>query len=420
MSHRYLSHIYLNRRMLLMLIFGFSSGIPLAVTGTTLAAYLVSNGVGLSTIGLFALTGLPYAGKFLWSPLMDRFSLPFLGRRRGWILATQMALVILIMLLGHFDPRTAPASTAMIAFLIAFFSASQDIALDAYRTEYLQPDERGPGAGVWITGYRLALIVGSAAALILSDHFPWYTVFYLMGLTILPVTIATLLAPDPLTDRMGAYRPRSLTEAVIMPFSELLARRGAVEILLFVILYKLGDVAAAQMTPPYILHHLSFSRTELGVVLKGFGMVATIVGGLMGGALMHYWSLRRALFIFGLLQGLSTVFFIFLDFTGSKLLVLSFVVAFENFTGGMGTTAYMALLMTLCNTRFTATQYAFLSSLMALSRYIFGAPTGFLVAHTGWPWFYTLCGLAALPALVLLLRFHRWQIEVSYGQPITS
>jgi len=265
--------------MLLMLLFGFSSGLPLAITTTTMAAYLVSAGMNLSTIGLFALTGLPYAGKFLWSPFMDRFAPPLFGRRRGWILFTQVGLVMLVISMGQFDPHHDPSLTALLALLIAFFSASQDIALDAYRTEYLRPEERGPGAGVWITGYRLALIVGSAAALILSDHLPWSMVFFLLGTTFIPGIIATLLAPDSERDRRAGDRPQTLKEAVIMPFSDLLRRHGAMGMLLFIFLYKIGDVAAAQMTVPYILHHLSFSRTELGVILKGFGMVATIVGG---------------------------------------------------------------------------------------------------------------------------------------------
>ncbi|HOJ51605.1 MAG TPA: MFS transporter [Syntrophales bacterium] len=402
--------IYLNRRLFLMLILGFSSGLPLTLTGTTLAAWLVSYGVDLPTIGLFALTGLPYAGKFLWSPFMDRLALPFLGRRRGWILILQLALFISISAMGFLNPARLTGLTAFFTITIAFLSASQDIALDAYRTEYLSPEERGPGAAVWITGYRLAILVGGALGLILSDYLPWPKVFFLLAMTLLPCAIAVLLAPNTPADNSFPSQKEPLTKSLTLPFCDLLARRGAIEVLLFVVLYKIGDVAAAQMTTPYLLGHLTYTRTELGMILKGFGMIATIAGGIVGGCLLNYLTLPRSLFLFGVFQGLSTFTFLFLEFTGRSIWALSLVIGLENFTGGMGTAAYMTLLMSLCNTKFTATQYAFLSSLMAISRYLVGAPTGFLVASVGWIWFFTICTVACIPALILLRRFRRWQI----------
>ena len=400
--------------MFLMLILGFSSGMPLALTGSTLSAWMVAEGVDIRTIGIFALVGLPYAFKFVWSPLMDRFVPPFLGRRRGWILLTQLALILTISLLGFFNPASQPLLTAFLALGIAFFSASQDIVLDAYRTELLAPEERGAGAGVWIMGYRIAILVSGAAALIISDHLPWRIVYIIMGGMMALGCAATLLAPEPsgaTSDGREPERPKTLAEAVILPFIEFFKRPGALEILLFVILYKIGDVAAAQMTTPYILQHIGFSRTELGTIFKGFGMAATIVGTLVGGAFMSRWSLKRSLFVFGILQGVSTFVFILLEFTGRQIWALGLVIGVENFCGGMGTAAYIALMMGLCNTKFTATQYALLSSLMAVSRYVTGAPTGYIAAASGWIWFFAICTVAAVPALLLLLRYDHWAVD---------
>jgi PAT family beta-lactamase induction signal transducer AmpG len=405
--------VYLSRRMFLMLVLGFSSGMPLALTGSTLSAWMVAEGVDIQTIGVFALVGLPYAFKFLWSPLMDRYLPPFLGRRRGWMLITQVILALAIALLGFLQPGSQPLLTAALALVIAFFSASQDIVLDAYRTERLTPEERGAGAGVWIMGYRMAILVSGAAALILSDLVSWRLVYVIMGLCMVTGVVATLMAAEPDTGQgVGTPAiPKSLSEAVVLPFVEFFRRPGAMEILLFIVLYKIGDVAAAQMTTPYILQHIGFSRTELGTIFKGFGMVATIVGTLLGGALMARWPLKKALIVFGILQGASTFVFILLEFTGRQIWALSVVIGVENLCGGMGTAAYIALMMALCNTRFTATQYALLSSLMAVSRYVTGAPTGYLVVATGWMAFFAVCTLAALPALLLLKRYDHWGVE---------
>lgn len=398
-----------------MLVLGFASGMPLALTGSTLTAWLVTEGVDIQTIGLFSLVGLPYAFKFLWSPLMDRYVPPFLGRRRGWMMITQLALIATICTMGFFSPGSMPLLIATIAVALAFFSASQDIVLDAYRTEHLKPEERGAGAGVWIMGYRIAILVSGAVALILSDYLSWKTVYMIMGLTMSIGCIATILSPEPLKLNPGIEKiepPKSLHDAIVLPFVEFFKRPGALEILLFIILYKLGDVAASQMTTPYILKYIGFSRTELGAIYKGFGMAATIAGTLVGGAIMTKWSLKMSLMIFGVLQGVSTLIFIILEFTGREIWALALVIGVENFSGGMGTAAYTALLMGLCNRNFTATQYALLSSLMAVSRYITGAPTGYLVDAVGWVMFFVICTALALPGLLLLVRYNSWAVEV--------
>ena len=407
--------VYLSGKMPLMLVLGFASGMPLALTGGTLSAWLVTEGVDIKTIGLYSLVGLPYAFKFLWSPLMDRFVPPFLGRRRGWMIITQLALILTISIMGFFNPVSTPLLIAAMALSLAFFSASQDIVLDAYRTEYLKPEERGAGVGVWIMGYRIAFLVSGAVALILSDHLSWKMVYFIMGLFMVIGCIATLVAPEPLKTNPAAERiepPKSLYEAAVAPFVEFFKRPGSLEIILFIILYKIGDIAAAQMTTPYILGYVGFSRTELGYIYKVFGLAATISGALMGGAIMSEWPLKRSLFVFGVLQGISILAFILLEFTGREIRALAVVIGIENFCGGMGTSAYTAFLMGLCNRKFTATQYALLSSLMAVGRNVTGAPTGYLADAVGWVMFFVICTALAVPGLLLLMRYDKWTVEV--------
>ncbi|MEN6320274.1 MAG: MFS transporter [Syntrophaceae bacterium] len=417
MKHNPLSlfKIYLSGKMPLMFVLGFASGIPLALTGSTLSAWMVREGMDIKTIGLFSLVGLPYAFKFLWSPLMDRFVPPFMGRRRGWMLITQLALIIAISAMGFFNPASAPLLIAAMALSLAFFSASQDIVLDAYRTEYLKPEERGAGVGVWIMGYRIAILISGGLALILSDYVSWKMVYIFMGLFMIIGCIATVVAPEPLKTNPAPETiepPKSLYEAAVFPFMEFFRRPGAFEVLLFIILYKLGDIAAAQMTTPYILGYIGFSGTELGTVYKGFGMAATIAGALIGGAVMSRWPLKRSLFVFGVLQGVSILTFILLEFTGRQIWALAVVIGLENFCAGMGTSAYTAFLMGLCNRKFTATQYALLSSLMAVGRYVSGAPTGYLADAVGWVMFFVICTALALPGLLLLLRYNKWAVEI--------
>jgi PAT family beta-lactamase induction signal transducer AmpG len=328
---------------------------------------------------------------------------------------TQLALIITISVMGFFNPASMPILVAAVALALAFFSASQDIVLDAYRTEYLKPEERGAGVGVWIMGYRIAILVSGALALILSDHLSWKMVYFIMGLFMVIGCIATLAAPEPLKTNPASETiepPKSLYEAAISPFLEFFKRPGSLEILLFIILYKLGDIAASQMTTPYILGYVGFSRTELGTVYKGFGMAATIAGALMGGAIMSRWPLKRSLFVFGVLQGVSIPTFILLEFTGAQIWALAVVIGIENFCGGMGTSAYTAFLMGLCNRKFTGTQYALLSSLMAVGRNVTGAPTGYLADTVGWVMFFVICTALALPGLLLLLRYNKWVVEV--------
>jgi MFS transporter, PAT family, beta-lactamase induction signal transducer AmpG len=407
--------VFASRRIFFILLLGFSSGIPLALTVTTLQAWMTTVGVDLTVIGIFSLVGLPYTVKYLWAPLMDRYVPPFLGRRRGWMLMTQLALALAIAAMAFSDPKGATALFALLAFLVAFFSASQDIVVDAYRTDVLEPGELGPGASVYILGYRIAMLTSGAFALILADRLPWKAVYLLMAGSMFVGVIASLLAPEP---RTGARPPASLKEAVVSPFLEFFARPGAAGILAFVVLYKLGDVVAAALTTPFMLQ-LGFTTTDIGAVTKGLGMGATMLGALVGGAVVARAGMRNSLLVFGILQAVSNLAFVALAHLGRHYPMMVAAIGFENLCGGMGTAAFAAFLMSLCDKRFTATQYALLTSLMAVTRVIAGAPTGFLAKTLGWEQYFLLSALLAVPGLLLLFRFSRWTapVESPAGEP---
>ncbi len=396
--------VFRSPRLFWVLLLGFSSGIPLALTGTTLQAWMATEKIDLTVIGAFSLVGIPYTAKYLWSPLMDRFVPPFLGRRRGWMIITQAALMLAIGAMAFSEPAGATTLFAVLAFLVAFTSASQDIVVDAWRTEILEPVELGPGAGVHILGYRIAMLTSGAIALILADRLPWKTVYLLMAGSLLVGIVASLLAPEP---RLKLKPPSTLRDAVAKPFSEFLSRRGAAEILMFIILYKLDVVMATALTTPFMLE-LGFTKTDIGTVTKGFGMVATIVGSLAGGAVVARTGMKASLWIFGVLQSVSTLSFLALARLGHHYPMMVTAIGLENLCSGMGTAAYAAFLMSLCDKRFTATQYALLTSLMAVTRVIVGAPTGYIAKTFGWEQYFLRSALAAIPGLLLLFRYSGW------------
>ncbi len=388
-----------NRRIAVLLPLGFASGLPLALTSGTLQAWLTVAGVDLRTIGIFALVGLPYTLKFLWAPLMDRFTLPWLGRRRGWMIATQLALVTAIAAMGAIGPGDVIWALGIVALMLAFTSASQDIVFDAYRTDTLQAQERGFGAGVSVMGYRIAMLVSGAMALILSDHIGWRNTYFLMAGVMLIGVAATMFSPEPAAP---ASTPRTLTEAVRGPLQEFFSRSTAMPLLVLIVLYKLGDAFAGSLTTAFLIRGVEFSVTEVGVVNKGMGLMATLLGALVGGALMVKLGLFRSLLAFGILQAVSNLSFMVLAWVGKSYPLMVSAVAFENLSGGMGTAAFVALLMSLCDHRYTATQYALLSALAALGRVFVGPPSGYLVEAVGWPVFFFITFLAALPGLWLL------------------
>ena len=392
-------HVFRSRRIAVITFLGFASGLPLALTGGTLQAWMAVSGVDLRTIGIFGLVGLPYTLKFLWSPLMDRFVPPFFGRRRGWIIITQICLVIGISAMAYSSPQQAPFFLALLALLVAFTSASQDIVIDAYRTDVLRPEERGLGAAVFVTGYRIAALFSGALALILSDHIGWKSTYLfvagIMGIGI----VSTLLGPEPATN---SAHPGSMKEAVWGPMKDYFSRNAALLFILLIILYKLGDAYAGTLTTAFLLKGPGFSPSEVGTINKGLGFASVIVGALIGGTLMIRLGLFRSLLIFGILQAVSNLSFMLLALVGKNYGMLVFTVAFENLTGGMGTSAFVSLLMAMCNHRYTATQYALLSSLAALGRIFISPTSGFLVESIGWAQFFFVTFLVALPGLLLL------------------
>src|SRR5690625_341075 len=393
-----------NQQMLVALLMGVVSGLPLLLTGSVLQAWMKQEGVDLGTIGLFALVGIPYTLKFLWAPLLDRYTPLRLGRRRGWLLIFQLALIASILLLSQANPAQQPWLLAVAALLVSFFSASQDIVIDAFRRESLHDDEQGLGASLYVNGYRISMLAASAGGLILADHIPFSWVYILMAIAMSAGMLVTLFAREPLVPE-GA--PATLQDAVIKPFIDYFSREHALLILLFILLYKIGDTMAGHMTTPFYLD-LGFSTSEIGTVVKLFGFWATVIGSLLGGVLILRMGIYQSLLWFGILQGVSTAGFIVLAGAGHDLRVLAAVVAFENLTAGMGTTAFIAFMASLTNRKFTATQYALLSSLMGVPRTILAAPTGYLALGMGWPWFFGFCTLLAIPGLLLLPRFRPW------------
>ncbi len=391
---------FANRRMAVMLPLGFASGLPLPLTAGTLQAWLTVAGVDLRTIGIFTLVGLPYTLKFLWAPVMDRFVPPWLGRRRGWMIVTQVGLIVGVAAMAATGPGETPWVLGLLAVMAAFVSASQDIVFDAYRTDLVRPAERGLSAGLWVNGYRLALLVSGAAALILAEYIGWQETYLFMA-ALMFIGVGTILfSPEP---SVVVAVPKNLSEAAWGPIQEFFSRSSAGAILLLVILYKIGDAFAGALMTAFLIGGVGFSPADVGVT-KGLGLGATLLGALLGGAAMTRIGLIRSLLLFGVLQAVSNLSFMALASTGKSYPMLILAVAFENLSGGMGTAAFVALVMSLCDHRFTATQFALLSSLEALGRVFLGRPSADLVAAVGWVWFFFVTFLAALPGLWLLWR----------------
>ncbi|HMS86000.1 MAG TPA: MFS transporter [Nitrospira sp.] len=406
----------LNRRLLVMLPLGFLSGLPLALTSGTLQAWLTVEGVDLKTIGIFTLVGLPYTLKFLWAPVMDRIVPPWLGRRRGWMVLTQLCVAVALGLMAVTNPKIHPGWLAAYAVLVAFLAASLDIVFDAYRTDTLQPHERGLGAAVWVNGYRVALLASGAGALALADHVGWQMTYLAMASIMVFGVIVVLISPDP---TLVAAAPKSLKEAVGAPLAEFFSRPTALGFLAVIVFYKLGDAFASALQTAFLIGGLGFSSTEVGAA-KGLGIVATLVGAFIGGFLMTKSGLVRSLLIFGVLQAVSNLGFVVLAVIGKDASALTAAVVIENVTGGMGTAAFVALVMSLCDARYTATQFALLSSLEALGRVFVGRPSADLVEVLGWAQFFVLTAVAALPGLWAVWRIRRSIESEQKGSAHTS
>jgi len=401
----------LNRRMLICVFTGFTSGLPLYILIQLVPAWLRSEGVGLAEIGFFSLIGFPYTWKFIWAPIMDRYTLPFLGRRRGWMLVTQLSLAASIAAMGYLKPELSIWAIAYLAAAVAFFSASQDIVLDAYRRELLPDIELGIGNAIHVQAYRLAGLVPGSLALILSDFLPWHVVFIIVAAFMAVGVLLTLNINEPARHPAA---PRTIKEAVIEPFREFISRSGirpALMVLAFLFLYKLGDnMATALQTPFYI--DLGFSRTEIGTVAKFSSLIAAIVGGMVGGLVMVKVSINRALWLFGFVQIVSILGFAALSIVGNNLWMLGAATAFEYLGVGLGSAALTAFMARSTNAAFAATQFALFTALIAVPRTLANAITGVIVEQVGWTNFFLLCTALAIPGMLLLFRVAPWNEEL--------
>lgn len=399
--------------MLITLMMGFSSGLPLLLTLSLLQVWLRSSGVDLTTIGLFALVGLPYTLKFLWAPLLDRYSPWPLGRRRGWLLWTQSTLMVAIALLGNMDPQDNLTALALVALLVAFCSATQDTLIDAYRREHLPETELGLGASAYTYGYRVGMLLASGGGLILAGQIGFAAVYWVMALLMGAGVLTTLLAPEPAAP---AVQSGGLRAMVVEPFRDFFMRADAWWVLAFILFYKLGDTLASAMTSPFYVD-LGYSPAEIGAVVKLFGFSATLLGALLGGVWVLRVGIRTALWHFGFAQMLSTLGFVLLTRLGHSPGGLALVVATENLTAGMGTAAFLAFMASQTNQRYTATQYALFSSIMGIPRTLLAAPTGWMAELLGWSGFFILCTLLAVPGFWLLKQLEGW-LTTPASQPV--
>lgn len=410
------------RRMLICVFTGFSSGLPLYLLFNLIPAWLRSEQLDLKTIGLFALIQFPYTWKFLWSPLLDRYALPLLGRRRGWMLLTQIGLLTVIASLGAFSPQNDLHTIAYIATLLAFLSATQDIVLDAYRRELLEENELGLGNAVHVNAYRIAGLVPGSLSLILADLLPWDKVFFITAMFMLPGILMTIMVKEPLNITF----PRSLREAVVEPFREFINRRGwnnALLILIFLFFYKLGDSMCTALATPFYLD-MGFSKTQIGLIAKNAGLWPSVAGGLLGGLWMIKIGINRALWLFGVVQVVSILGFLWLasvghhsEITTLELTQLAIVIGIEALGVGLGTAAFVAFIARTTHPAYTATQLALFTSLAAMPRTFANAATGWLVESIGWTGFFMLCTLLALPGMILLFKVAPWNESNSLPLP---
>lgn len=396
----------LNRRMLICIFTGFSSGLPLYILFSLIPAWLRSGQVDLKAIGLFSLIQLPFTWKFLWAPFFDRF-VPPLGRRRGWLLLTQICLLFSIPAFGLFHPATDLWTIAYLATVVAFFSASQDIVLDAYRRELLPEAEFGLGNAVHVNAYKIAGLVPGSLSLILADHMPWNAVFAITALFMLPGLAMTLLVSEP---QLSRGLPKTLREAVVEPFHEFTSRHGwqsAALVLAFIFFYKLGDSMATALATPFYLD-MGFTKTEIGLVAKNAGLWPSVIGGLLGGVWMVRLGINRSLWIFGAVQMLAILGFAWLANVGHSLFWLAVVIGVEAFGVGLGTAAFVAFIAHTTHPLYTATQFALFTSLAAVPRTFANAATGWLVEWMGWSLFFLFCFVIAIPGMLLLLKVAPW------------
>jgi PAT family beta-lactamase induction signal transducer AmpG len=405
-----------SKKMLICIFTGFSSGLPLYILVSLLPAWLRSEGVNLKAIGLFALINLPFTWKFLWAPLFDRFTPP-LGRRRGWLIISQSLLLVSIPIFGAFNPTLDIWTIAYLATVVAFFSASQDIVLDAYRRELLIDNELGLGNAVHVNAYKIAGLIPGSLSLILADHMAWSGVFMITALFMLPGILMTLFVKEP---ALKAGAPRTLRAAVVEPFKEFIGRNGlqsALLILAFIFLYKLGDSMATALATPFYLD-MGFSKTEIGLIAKNAGLWPSVIGGLLGGVWMFKLGINRALWLFGAVQMLAILGFAWLATVGHSLLWLAVVIGVEALGVGLGTAAFVAYIAQTTHPLYTATQFALFTSLAAVPRTFANAATGYMVENLGWFKFFIICFVLAIPGMLMLIKVAPWHANgiIAHGQ----
>jgi len=402
-----------SKKMLLTFLLGFSSGLPLQLTGATLKFWLSEANVDITTIGYFGWVGMAYSLKFIWAPFADRYAFFGMGRRRSWMLLSQFAIAAGLLFIGTLNPTESLSIIAAVSVWIAFFSATQDIAFDAFRREYLDENELGLGSSMNMYGYRIGMLISSGVALGMADYMSWTQVYWIMALLMGVGIVTTLISKEKDT---SDHKLRTLRESVVEPFKEFIQRHGAVLILLFVFFFKLGDALSGSMLSPFY-KEMGYQKTDIALIAKTFGLISSLVGLFIGGVTIYKIGILRSLWIFGILQALSTASFAVITYTGPVNWALAFAVIFEDVTAGMGSSAFIAYLASITNKNYTATQFAVLSSIATLGRNFFSGFSGVMVKEFGWEWFFYSCALIALPGLGLLY----WvQQEHSKAQPAST
>lgn len=403
----------INRRLLTILFLGFSSGLPLALISSTLQAWYTVSGVSILIIGWLTFIQQPYSYKFLWAPFLDRWMPIKMGRRRSWIFLMQFALGVTFSVMAFCHPAKTPLLLAMLALLVAFFSSTQDTAFDAYRTELLPDQEKGLGTSVYIIAYRVAMMVSGALALILAAKIGWRAMYLIMAGCFLGLMFVTKRAPNSME---ATHQPNTLKKAIIEPMHSFFTRKNAVLILIFIVIYKLCDAMTLSLNTTFLIREVGFSLVQIGEISKTMGILALIFGSMLGGFLMRYISVYRALMIFGFLQMSSNLLYAWIAITGKNVLVMAIAIFGENFCSALATIAFVVFLMNLCDRRYTATQYALFSAVAALGRIFIGPLSAVLVSHWGWIDFYILSALVGLPSLFILW----WLKNSDRQQPAAS
>lgn len=403
---------YCNRRMLVILLLGFASGLPFALVNSALQAWFKQSGLDIQVIGCLSLVGMPYSYKFLWAPLMDRFCLPFLGRRRGWIVCTQLCVILITTLIAGQNPANHPLILSILAAVLAFCAASHDVVIDALRTDILPSDERGLGAAMASEGYRIGMLVASGGAMILADHIGWHLTYIIMASLVSVGTIAVFMIQEP---EMPHNIPTNFKALVAESFQDFLKRPFAKTLLALIIVYKLGDAFSTSLSTTFLLD-IGFSLTAVGTINKVVGASATLFGIFVGGVIITRAGLFKSLLVFGVLQAVGVLAYMVLALVGKNYAVATFAFAIECLCGGMGSAALGAFLMSLCNPKFSATQFALFSSLTAIGRTLAGPISGFMVKQVGWAAFYFSTAFLAIPGIVLILHLRKTIIALSYPQ----